>query len=235
MSRGEFRIEYLPLAKVKTWPSNPRTHDEDKLDASIDRFGFIAPLMLDEATGQMVAGHGRLESLLRRKAAGKAPPSGITEAAGDWLVPVVRGVQFRDEAEAEAYLLADNRLNEKGGWDNGALAAMMKDLNALNDKDLLASIGYTPTDAKAILREIEDAAAPAVGRDPSKLTEGFLNAEEKQVVLYFDAKEYDVFSPRFEMIQKALGASSPGDALEKMLDRFFEAEKPILLTEEMAK
>lgn len=221
MSRGgDFRIEYTPLAKVKTWPRNPRTHDEEKLDASIDKFGFVAPLMLDEDSQQLVAGHGRLEALLRRKEAGKPAPQGITEKAGDWLVPIVRGVRFRDEAEAEAYLLADNRLNEKGGWDTEVLAGMLKELSAIDDKDLLSSIGYTPADAKAILREIAEAQEPAVGRDPSKLTEGFLNADQKQVVLYFDAAEYAVFSPRFEAIQKEMEAGSPGEALEKLLAAF---------------
>ena len=58
------------------------------------RFGYVAPMILDERTGRLVAGHCRLESLKRAKSAGKAPPKRVRVENGDWLVPVVRGVAF---------------------------------------------------------------------------------------------------------------------------------------------
>lgn len=207
-----FRIEYVPLSKVKRWPHNPRTHDEAKLDQSIDRFGFIAPLMLDEATGKIVAGHGRLEALLRRQQTDKPRPPGIEEKDGEWMVPVVRGVKFKDEAEAEAYLLADNRLNEKGGWDAKALAAMLTEVK--DNREALSSIGFSRKDVAAVFQQLDE--RPPVGKSPAELREGFENAEEKQVVLYFDGAEYDVFVAKFEAIQKQLG-TTPSETLERLL------------------
>lgn len=125
------RIDYVDVEQVKGWPRNPKRHDEAGLDASLERFGFTVPLMLDEGTGRLVAGHGRLEALLRRKLAGLPPPARVVATTnGDtWMVPVLRGVSFENTAEAEAYLIADNRLTEQGGWDNEALLAVVKGLS----------------------------------------------------------------------------------------------------------
>ncbi len=124
------RVDYVDVETVKGWPRNPKRHDEAGLDASLERFGFTVPLMLDEKTGRLVAGHGRLEALLRRKLAGLPAPARVeTSANGDtWKVPVLKGVSFANKSEAEAYLIADNRLTEQGGWDNEALLAVVKDL-----------------------------------------------------------------------------------------------------------
>ena len=124
------RVDYVDVEQVKGWPRNPKRHDEAGLDASLERFGFTVPLMLDEKTGRLVAGHGRLEALLRRKLAGLPPPARVVATSnGDtWLVPVLRGVSFENKGEAEAYLIADNRLTEQGGWDTEALMAVVKDL-----------------------------------------------------------------------------------------------------------
>jgi hypothetical protein len=124
------RVEYVDVETVKGWPRNPKRHDEPGLDASLERFGFTVPLMLDEKTGRLVAGHGRLEALLRRKMAGLPAPARVEASAnGDtWKVPVLKGVSFANKGEAEAYLIADNRLTEQGGWDNEALLAVVKDL-----------------------------------------------------------------------------------------------------------
>lgn len=126
------RIEYVALDEVRRWPRNPKLHDRDALGGSIRRFGFVAPLIYDERAGQLVAGHGRLEALQAMRAAGQPAPDRVVERLGPggaveaWLVPVVRGVSFSSDAEAEAYLIADNRLVEVGGWDAAELAEMLR-------------------------------------------------------------------------------------------------------------
>lgn len=125
------RVEYVALSAIQRWPRNPKLHDKGRIDNSIERFGFIQPLVVDESSGQLVAGHGRLESLLGMQANGKDPPKRITVGAdGEWLVPVIRGVGFATEQEAESFLLADNRLVELGGWDAEQLGKMLDDITA---------------------------------------------------------------------------------------------------------
>lgn len=112
------RLDLIGLSEIRRWPRNPKNHDIDAIVRSIERFGFTLPLIVDEGTGQLVAGHGRSEALLRMKQDGRPAPKHIeVTSTGDWRVPVMRGLRFESEKEAEAYLLADNRLVEIGGWD----------------------------------------------------------------------------------------------------------------------
>lgn len=123
------RIEMVPLGELAAWPRNPKTHDVAALSRSVDRFGFVSPLIVDERTRRLVAGHGRLDALKALRDAGKEPPARVQRREdGEWLVPVVRGIAFNSDAEAEAYVLADNRLSEIGGWDGELLGTIIEDL-----------------------------------------------------------------------------------------------------------
>lgn len=137
------RIEYEGIRKLTRWPRNPRTHDHLRLKQLIREFGFWVPLIFDEGTGRLVAGHGRDESLiLMWQEDPKHPPKGIRVGAdGEWLVPVVRGQAFESEAEAERFLLAVNRSEETlGGWDNSMLLEM---LDSHRREDDVSVLGWT--------------------------------------------------------------------------------------------
>lgn len=142
------RIEYVPLGKLRRWPRNPKDHSLGDIHQSYDRFGYVAPMLLDERTGRLVAGHGRLDALQQRKATGKPAPERIATRDGQWLVPVVRGVSFASDEEAEAYGIADNRLVEAGGWNDAALAQVLADLAAGPG---LEGIGFDGDDLDALL------------------------------------------------------------------------------------
>jgi ParB-like chromosome segregation protein Spo0J len=56
------------------------------------RYGVVEPPVLDERTGRLVAGHGRLEAFAEARAVGLDAPEGVrVNAKGEWLVPVIRG------------------------------------------------------------------------------------------------------------------------------------------------
>lgn len=139
-------IEYLPLDELLRWPGNPKEHAEGAIGASIERFGFRDPLAIDETTGRLIAGHGRLTILERAHAAGSPAPQYVqVREDGMWLVPVTRGGSFESESEAAAYLIAVNRSGELGGWNDELLRDMLGDL----DEDLRAVAGFTDLDALA--------------------------------------------------------------------------------------
>src|SRR5438067_13117152 len=51
---------------LKSWPGNPRTHNDKqlaKLKASIQKFGFTAPVLVDEADF-ILSGHGRVQAAI---------------------------------------------------------------------------------------------------------------------------------------------------------------------------
>jgi DNA modification methylase len=110
-------IEMVPLSKLRPARRNAHQHPKKQIGQladSIKRFGFINPVIIDDQ-GNIVAGHGRIEAakLLRMRS-----------------VPVIR-LSDLSEAEIRAYMLADNKLAEKAGWDRELLAAELKELEVL--------------------------------------------------------------------------------------------------------
>ena len=97
------QLERRPISELVPYARNARTHSDAQiaqLRASIREFGFINPVLID-AAGNIIAGHGRVLA---------AQAEGMTE------VPCVL-VEHLSDAQRRAYILADNRLAEMGGWD----------------------------------------------------------------------------------------------------------------------
>ena len=151
------RLEYMELDDLlgRRDPDNVKGHDEAGITRSIERFGFTDPIELDERTGRLVAGHGRVEQLVAWRdnpATADDLPEGLARTAdGSWTVPVVRGWASTDDDEARAYLLAANRLTEAGGWDMDDLAAQLVDIQTRN---LELPPGFSAADVDAMLAEL---------------------------------------------------------------------------------
>ncbi len=152
-ARRGLRVEYVPLGELEAWPRNPKRHDAAGIAGSIRRFGFTLPVVVDERTGRLVAGHGRQEALSAMREAGEGPPKNIRARGGEWLVPVVRGNEFESEEEAERYLIADNRFVELGGWDPAELSAMLEGL----EPEDLAAVGFDQAELDRLLKMAEAA------------------------------------------------------------------------------
>ena len=108
-------IKTVKINELKPHPKNPRVHPDsaiDKLVRSIKEFGWTNPILVSK-DGYILAGHARL------KAAEKA---GIEE------VPVI--YLPLEGAKAEAYMIADNRLQEETSWDYEMLANILNDIDA---------------------------------------------------------------------------------------------------------
>ena len=187
-------IEMVPLGDLQGAKRNAKLHDLEAIKESIQRFGFVAPIIEDARSGRLVAGHGRLEALRSIKEAKGKPPARIVVKGKEWLVPVLRGVAFKDEREAEAYLLADNRLVEIGGWEEEALKQL---LGGLAKGPGLIGTGYTDTDLAALTKQLEPRGD---GPKPSELRETYEAGVIKQIVLYFDGPQYEDILKRLERI-----------------------------------
>lgn len=162
----KMKLEYMPLSEMVRLPRNPKTHSLKHLGSSMGRFGFTAPPTIDERTGTLVAGHGRIDALKKIRDEGGEPPDRITvNKKGEWMVPIIRGVEFADDREAEAYAIADNRLTEVGGWDFGQLSAIMQDLAAEGDGSL-EGLGFEDLELKKLLGMQEDGVSD--GKDPEE-------------------------------------------------------------------
>lgn len=119
MENNEIEAKELKYEKVKIddlipYARNAKKHDEKnvaQLAASIKEFGFIAPVIVSK-DNTILCGHGRV--LAARKL-------GLT------MVPVMRE-EHLTEAQKKAYIIADNKLTELGGWDNEMLKVELSDL-----------------------------------------------------------------------------------------------------------
>jgi hypothetical protein len=152
---AERHVEYVPLDEVRLAARNPKRHDDDGISRSISHFGVAELPLLDERTGRLVAGHGRHEQLVAMRDGGKAAPEGVrVDEAGRWLMPVIRGWASRSDEDAEAYLIASNRLTTKGGWNDAVLAEVLQELDAV---DMLDLTGYGSEDLGALLGDEADA------------------------------------------------------------------------------
>jgi DNA modification methylase len=140
------RIEILPVNHLTPYKNNARTHSKKQIRQiaeSIRRFGFTNPVLIDDA-GQIIAGHGRSEA---------------AKLIGLGTVPVIR-LSHLSETEKRAYVLADNRLAEKAGWDREILAI---ELQGLVDLEFDVEItGFSTADVDIVL----DDAAEATGKPP---------------------------------------------------------------------
>jgi DNA modification methylase len=107
-------IKIMPIGELKPHPKNPRVHPDsaiEKLERSIKEFGWTNPILVSKE-GYILAGHARL------KAAEKA---GIKE------VPVI--YLPLEGSRAEAYLIADNRLQDETDWDMPKLKDLLQELD----------------------------------------------------------------------------------------------------------
>jgi len=153
-------IEYIDLDDVIEADSNPKDHDIGVIYQSIKRFGFNNPIMLNEATGKLLAGHGRLQTLKMMKDNGEPAPDRINvekdledDRIEFWYVPVLKGVSIDNVAEAQAYLLADNRITELGGWQPMDLMESLSEI--MEQTGNLEGTGYDLEDVETILGDME--------------------------------------------------------------------------------
>lgn len=115
MPKNTDKYEMIDIAELHPYENNARTHSDSQLEAicnSIKEFGFINPVIIDE-NNMILVGHGRIEASKRL---------GIKQA------PFRRVTNLTDD-QKKAYILADNRLSDLGGWDEEMLAQELESIS----------------------------------------------------------------------------------------------------------
>jgi len=135
------KIQYLSPGMLMPNPNNARTHNRHQrrqIAASIKAFGFTNPVLID-SRNMIIAGHGRVEA---------AKLLGIDQ------IPTVR-LEGLTEDQIRAYVIADNRLAEKAGWDKEILAIELQHLAALDLNFDVTTTGFEIPEIDQLLLEVE--------------------------------------------------------------------------------
>lgn len=150
------RLEYMKLEDLREFPSNPKKHDLEEIAHSAEDHGFNDPVAINEATGSVIEGNGRREMLAARKAGGAAPPRHVVvdPESGSWLVPVIRGISFPTDDEAEAYLLAHNEIGRRAGYEPTKMGALLERLQ--KRRTVITRLGLGKKEINRILRKQRD-------------------------------------------------------------------------------
>jgi hypothetical protein len=133
-------IEPMPVSSLRPHPGNARTHSKKQIRQiadSIRHFGFTNPVLIG-GDGEIIAGHGRVEA---------------ARLLGLDNVPTVR-LAHLNAAQRRAYVLADNQLALKAGWDRELLAIELQGLIDINFEVELT--GFSSTEVDLVLDEARE-------------------------------------------------------------------------------
>ncbi len=99
--RDPIEIQQIPVAALEPDPRNARINTKQQIrqiSASIQEFGFVNPILIDEAD-RIIAGHARRDDAAQ---------------LGLETVPVIR-LSHHTEHQKRALAIADNKLPENAG------------------------------------------------------------------------------------------------------------------------
>jgi ParB-like chromosome segregation protein Spo0J len=140
--------------------------------ASIQAYGFGAPLIARQANGEVIGGHTRLKAALHL---------GMTH------VPV-RYLDL-DEKQAHALAIADNKLGELAEWDDKLLSGI---LAQMHDEVDLGVLGFTDAELGALIGPTLDAAMGVPTPPPAVPPSSVLGAQphlREPVVFYLTQEQ----------------------------------------------
>lgn len=133
--KGARSIVFRSVDELKPYSNNPRTHSAmqiKQIAASIERFGFTNPILLDGDNG-IIAGHGRLQA---------------AQSLGFTSVPCI-DLHGLNESEKRAYVIADNQLALAAGWDYQLMAIELAELT--KDGFDVSVVGFSDEEIQSIM------------------------------------------------------------------------------------
>jgi DNA modification methylase len=116
-----YKNKTIAVSELTEYSANARTHSNEQVQqicASIERFGFTNPILVTPSN-MVIAGHGRLAA---------------AQFLGIKNVPCIV-IDGLTDVEIRAYIIADNKIQENGGWNEELLISEINNIR-LNDFDL---------------------------------------------------------------------------------------------------
>jgi hypothetical protein len=144
---SELTVHYLPIDSLTAYPKNARSHSKSQIRQiaeSIKAFSFTNPVLIAR-NNTIIAGHGRVAA---------------ARLLGMDRVPTIR-LEGLSEDEIRSYVIADNRLAEKAGWDQSILAIELQHLLTIDGNFDVTITGFEVPEIDLIIGQ-------ARGQEPDK-------------------------------------------------------------------
>lgn len=211
------QLRYMRIDAVHAADINPKRHRLEDIKSSVRRFGMVSPAVMNEATGKLVVGHGRVTATKALMDAQEPMPSRVTaDEDGMWMVPILV-VNFANDDEARAYLIADNRMTELGGWDTNELLA---ELHYLDSIDAAVGIGWSVEELAKLLSHNDQAEAGKPAITSGEETKRFLEASVKPLFFHFIGDQYDQVVDALEKVAEDAQLTNHSEVLIMLLRNY---------------
>ena len=115
MKDAEKEYPFISINELKPYENNARLHPKEQIEKivnSINEFGFITPVIIDE-NNTILVGHGRTQA---------------AKEAGLDKLPYRRITNLTEE-QKRAYILADNKLSDIAEWDEELLKTELESIS----------------------------------------------------------------------------------------------------------
>jgi len=155
MSASQLSVTYEEIQNLVPYARNARVHSKRQIRQiaeSIRTFGFTNPVLVNRSK-MIVAGHGRIEA---------------AKLLGMSSVPTIC-LENLTEDQIRTYILADNRLAEKAGWDDSILAIELQHLISV---DLGFDVSITGFEVGEIDLILQEAAGKEEQEEPVEISPG---------------------------------------------------------------
>lgn len=143
--------EQVEVAKINPAPYNPRAispEGMDSLKASILRFGFVSPIVVQKRGMVLVGGHQRLDAL---KAICADTESPMPESVPGVILDI-------DDKTAKQLNIALNKIG--GEFDPLKLGALLSDIKGEMTLDDIGSIGFRENEVQQLISLLQETSKP---------------------------------------------------------------------------
>lgn len=187
----QLRDWLIPVGDVEPFPGNPRRGSVADIAESLQRWGQTMPILTDGE--RIVAGN---HTYLAARELG-------------WTHIAAAPNKFASEAEARAYLLADNRLSDVADYDRLELMAALEEVEA---RGSWTGTGYEIDDLED-LRAALDRVSETFGGGHALA----LGTAVREVVLLLDIHQAASFETHMRILRKEYGVSAVSEIVLRAL------------------
>lgn len=174
----------FPVSELVEFPKNPKAHDVDAIEQSIDVNGWYGVLLVLDCPGEpnyILAGHGRKATLTRK---------------GQHFVPAI--LVRCDMKTARRIVLVDNRSPESGGFNDRALTEFLRDITLEDGAEGLRGTGYDAMQLGALTFATRDSSEIADKKEAAEWV-GLPEYQEgdvplRAIIQFRSAKDRDAFA-----------------------------------------